>query len=40
MEVISCIGGVLVKKNKFLFGKRSKKKTWVAGMGTSLAANP
>ncbi len=28
MEVKVCVGGFLVKKNKFLFGKRSGKKSW------------
>jgi 8-oxo-dGTP pyrophosphatase MutT (NUDIX family) len=28
MEVTACSGGFLVKKNKFLFGKRSSKKGW------------
>ncbi|MEO8416157.1 MAG: NUDIX domain-containing protein [Ginsengibacter sp.] len=32
MKPIICAGGFLVKKNKFLFGKRSKKKIWAAGM--------
>ena len=27
-----CVGGFLVKKKKFLFGKRSKKKTWAPGV--------
>ena len=25
-----CVGGFLAKKNKFLFGKRSSKKSWAA----------
>lgn len=32
MTNIICAGGFLVKKNKFLFGKRSKKKSWAPGM--------
>lgn len=28
MKIPVCAGGFLVKKNKFLFGKRSKKKSW------------
>jgi 8-oxo-dGTP pyrophosphatase MutT (NUDIX family) len=32
MKQVICAGGFIVKKNKFLFGKRSKKKTWAAGM--------
>jgi 8-oxo-dGTP pyrophosphatase MutT (NUDIX family) len=32
MKQIICAGGFLIKKKKFLFGKRSKKKTWAAGM--------
>ncbi len=28
MKIPVCAGGFLVKKNKFLFGKRSAKKTW------------
>ncbi len=32
MKEIICAGGFLVKKDKFLFGKRSKKKTWAPGM--------
>jgi 8-oxo-dGTP diphosphatase len=27
-----CSGGFLMKKNRFLFGKRSKKKTWAPGV--------
>jgi 8-oxo-dGTP pyrophosphatase MutT (NUDIX family) len=27
-----CAGGFLLKKNKFLFGKRSKKKNWAPGL--------
>ncbi len=27
-----CSGGFLIKKNKFLFGKRSKKKSWAPGV--------
>ncbi len=27
-----CSGAFLVKKNKFLFGKRSKKKSWAPGL--------
>ncbi len=32
MEIPVCAGGFLVKKNKFLFGKRSSKKTWAPNM--------
>ncbi len=28
MEIQVCAGGFIMKKNKFLFGKRSTKKTW------------
>lgn len=28
MKIPVCAGGFLIKKNKFLFGKRSAKKTW------------
>lgn len=31
MTPLICAGGFIIKKNKFLFGKRSKKKTWAAG---------
>ena len=29
---VVCAGGFLVRKNKFLFGKRSKKKDWAPGL--------
>lgn len=32
MKDAICVGGFLVKKHKFLFGKRSKKKTWAPGV--------
>ncbi|MEO7120963.1 MAG: NUDIX domain-containing protein [Ginsengibacter sp.] len=32
MKQVICSGGFLMKNNKFLFGKRSKNKTWAAGM--------
>ncbi len=30
MKMEVCVGGFLMKKNKFLFAKRSSKKTWAA----------
>jgi 8-oxo-dGTP pyrophosphatase MutT (NUDIX family) len=32
MKIPVCAGGFLIKKNKFLFGKRSEKKTWAPKM--------
>jgi 8-oxo-dGTP diphosphatase len=31
MSNIICVGGFFRKKNKYLFGKRSKKKSWAPG---------
>ncbi len=32
MKIPVCVGGFIMKKNKFLFGKRSAKKTWAPKM--------
>ena len=34
-----CAGGLLVKKNKFLFGKRSKTKKWAPGVWDIVGGN-